>query len=182
MAGNTHWNEANLAVLKRLGKQGKLAEAAKLFNCTENAVRIKYGRITRATSFSDKIDAIVKTSAKKLDLKTNNKPLFKAISIQKPGQKNPFEITQAEFTGSKTTPEVVLLLVKQMLNIKANKLDCIIVPLSVADTKKRASNIFQQAKNYLAKTNKAEMVFTIKSTFSGDAEKKYLGGRIWRLK
>ena len=30
MAGNTHWNEANLAVLKRLGKQGKLAEAAKL--------------------------------------------------------------------------------------------------------------------------------------------------------
>ena len=54
--------------------------------------------------------------------------------------------------------------------------------LSVADTKKRASNIFQQAKNYLAKTNKAEMVFTMKSTFSADNEKKYLGGRIWRFK
>ena len=71
MAGNTHWNEANLAVLKRLGKQGKLAEAARLFHCTENAARIKYGRITRADSFSGKIDVIVKASAKKLDLKTN---------------------------------------------------------------------------------------------------------------
>jgi len=177
-----NWNSKNLARLKAFGDKGHFKEIAILLKCTENAVRIKYGRITRATSFSDKIDAIVKTSAKKLDLKTNNKPLFKAISIQKPGQKNPFEITQAEFTGSKTTPEVVLLLVKQMLNIKANKLDCIIVPLSVAASKRVASNIFQQAKNYLAKTNKAEMVFTIKSTFSGDAEKKYLGGRIWRLK
>jgi hypothetical protein len=69
-----------------------------------------------------------------------------------------------------------------MLHIKPNKLDCILVPMSVADTKKTASNIFQQAKNYLAKTSKDEMVFTIKSTFSGDKEKKYLGGRIWRIK
>ena len=135
MANHAYWSEANLVILKRLGKQGKLAEAARLFHCTENAARIKYGRITRADSFSGKIDVIVKASAKKLDLKTNNKPLFKAISIQKPGQKNPFEITQEEFTGAKTTPDIVLLLVKQMLNIKANKLDCIIVPLSVADSK-----------------------------------------------
>ena len=69
-----------------------------------------------------------------------------------------------------------------MLHIKADKTDCIIVPLSVANTKRTASNIFQQAKNYLAKTSKAEMVFTIKSTFSGDENKSYLGGRIWRIK
>ncbi len=163
-----NWNLENLATLKRLGKDGKFTEAAKLLKCTENAAKIKYSRINRIPA-----NAVhtVKT-----------KPLFRALSIQKPGQKNPFEIIQEEFTGSKTTPEVVLLLVKQMLHIEPNKTDCILVPLSVADSKKRASNIFQQAKNYLAKTNKAEMVFTIKSTFSGDAEKKYLGGRIWRLK
>lgn len=176
------WTENQLEQLKKYGRKGEFNTFATIFKCTENAAKIKYGRITRADSFSGKIEAIVKSSAKKLDLKTNNKPLFKAISIQKSGQKNPFEITQEEFTGAKTTPDIVLLLVKQMLNIKANKLDCIIVPLSVADSKKVASNIFQQAKNYLAKTNKAEMVFTIKSTFSGDAEKKYLGGRIWRIK
>jgi len=176
------WTENQLEQLKKYGRKGEFHTFATIFKCTENAARIKYGRITRTTSFSDKIDAIVKASAKKLDLKTNNKPLFKAISIQKPGQKNPFEITQAEFTGSRTTPEVVLLLVKQMLNIKANKLDCIIVPLSIAESKTIAANIFQQAKNYLAKTEKSDMVFTIKSTFSGDKEKKYLGGRIWRLK
>lgn len=177
-----NWNLENLAILKRLGKDGKFTEVAKLLKCTENAAKIKYGRIIHANSFSGKIDAIVKASAKKLDLKTDNKPLFKAISIQKPGEKNPFEITQEPFTGGHTTPDIVLLLVKQMLHIKADKTDCIIVPLSVANTKRTASNIFQQAKNYLAKTNKAELVFTIKSTFSGDAEKKYLGGRIWRLK
>lgn len=133
-----------------------------------NAARLKYGRIK-----------LIKAS----DVHTaKTRPLYRALSIQKPGEKNPFEITQAEFTGSKTTPEVVLLLVKQMLNIKANKLDCIIVPLSIAESKTIAANIFQQAKNYLAKTEKSDMVFTIKSTFSGDKEKKYLGGRIWRLK
>lgn len=163
-----NWNSTNLASLVRLGKAGKFAEAAKLFKCTENAVKVKYSRINRIPA-----NAVhtVKT-----------KPLFRALSIQKPGQKNPFKITQEEFTGARTTPEIVLLLVKQMLHIEPNKTDCILVPLSVADSKKRASNIFQQAKNYLAKTNKAEMVFTIKSTFSGDAEKKYLGGRIWRFK
>lgn len=176
------WSEPQLALLKKRGNNNNFKAVATILHCTENAARIKYGRITRADSFSGKMEAIVKASAKKLDLKTNNKPLFKAISIQKPGQKNPFEITQEEFTGAKTTPDIVLLLVKQMLNIKANKLDCIIIPLSVADSKRIASNIFKQAKNYLAKTNKAEMVFTIKSTFSGDAEKKYLGGRIWRIK
>jgi hypothetical protein len=162
------WTKEKLANLVKLGEAGKFAEAAKLFKCTENAVKIKYGRIKL-------IPAGDAHTAK-------NKPLFRAISIQKPGEKNPFEITQEEFTGSKTTPDVVLLLVKQMLSIKPNKTDCIIIPLSVADTKRRASNIFQQAKNYLARTNKAEMVFTIKSTFSVDNEKKYLGGRIWRFK
>lgn len=162
------WTKAKLASLIKLGETGKFAEAAKLFKCTENAVKIKYGRI-KLIPASD-----IHTS--------KTRPLFRALSIQKPGEKNPFEITQEEFTGAKTTPDVVLLLVKQMLNIKPNKIDCIIVPLSVADTKTRASNIFQQAKNYLAKTNKAEMVFTIKSTFSADNEKKYLGGRIWRFK
>jgi len=163
----TNWTDAKLEILKKLGTLNKFTEAAKILKCTENAAKIKYGRIKC-------IPATDVHTAK-------TKPLFKALSIQKPGEKNPFEITQEEFTGAKTTPDVVLLLVKQMLNIKPNKIDCIIVPLSVADTKKRASNIFQQAKNYLAKTNKAEMVFTIKSTFSADAEKKYLGGRIWRF-
>lgn len=177
-----NWTEKQLTLLKKYGAVNDFKAVATILHCTENAAKIKYGRIKRANSFSGKIDAIIKASTKKLDLKTDNQPIFKAISVQKSGQKNPFEITQEEFTGSKTTPDIVLLLVKQMLHIKPNKLDCIIVPLSVADTKRRASNIFQQAKNYLAKTNKAEMVFTIKSTFSGDAEKKYLGGRIWRLK
>lgn len=157
---NVVWNKTNLAVLRRYGKDGLFEDAAKILKCSVNAARLKYGRIKKAPG----------------------KPLFKALTVQKAGQKNPFEITQEEFTGSKTTPDVVLLLVKQMLHIKPNKTDCILVPLSVADSKKRASNIFQQAKNYLAKTSKAEMVFTIKSTFSGDENKSYLGGRIWRLK
>jgi len=69
-----------------------------------------------------------------------------------------------------------------MLSIKADKLDSIYIPNSIADSKKAAGNIFQQAKNYIAKTNKGELVYTIKSTFSGDAQKKYISGRIWRLK
>ena len=165
---NVVWNKTNLAVLRRYGKDGLFEDAAKIIKCSVNAARLKYGRIK-----------LIKAS----DVHTaKTRPLYRALSIQKPGEKNPFEITQAEFTGSKTTPDVVLLLVKQMLHIKPIKTDCILVPLSVADSKKRASNIFQQAKNYLAKTSKAEMVFTIKSTFSGDENKSYLGGRIWRLK
>ena len=148
---NVVWNKTNLAVLRRYGKDGLFEDAAKIIKCSVNAARLKYGRIK-----------LIKAS----DVHTaKTRPLYRALSIQKPGEKNPFEITQAEFTGSKTTPDVVLLLVKQMLHIKPNKTDCILVPLSVADSKKRASNIFQQAKNYLAKTSKAEMVFTIKSTF-----------------
>lgn len=176
------WTENQLEQLKKYGRKGELHTFATIFKCTENAARIKYGRITRASTFSEEVGKIVKANAKKLDLKTNNKPVFKVISVQKPEEKNPFEITQEAFVGARTTPDIVLLLVKQMLHIKPNKLDCILVPMSVADTKKTASNIFQQAKNYLAKTSKAEMVFTIKSTFSGDKEKKYLGGRIWRIK
>ena len=154
------WNKTNLAVLRRYGKDGLFEDAAKILKCSVNAVRVKYGRIKKAPG----------------------KPLFKAITSQKAGQKNPFEISQQEFTGSRTTPDMVLLLVKQMLTIKANKLDSISIPLSVADSKRKSSNIFQQAKNYLAKTSKDEMVFTIKSTFSGDKNKSYLGARIWRLK
>jgi hypothetical protein len=95
---------------------------------------------------------------------------------------NPFVIEQVAFTGTRATPEIVIMLAKQMLNIKADKLDSIYIPNSIADSKKAASNLFQQAKAYIAKTNKAELVYTIKSTFSGDAEKKYLSARIWRLK
>ena len=88
------WTENQLAQLKKYGRKGEFHTFATIFKCTENAAKIKYGRLNRATSFSGKIDAIVKASAKKLDLKTNNNPWFKALSVQKPGEKNPFEITQ----------------------------------------------------------------------------------------
>jgi hypothetical protein len=155
------WNPDTITILKKYGDSNDLARAAKFFKCTMNAVRIKYNKVKNDPT---------------------GKPLFKALTVQKPGEKNPFEITQEEFTGGNTTHEIMLLLVKQMLNIKPNKTDCIRIPLTVADSKRVAANIFQQAKNYLAKTNKADMVFTIKSTFSGDKNKSYLGGRIWRLK
>ena len=59
---------------------------------------------------------------------------------------NPFKIEQVAFTGTRTTPDIVLMLVKQMLSIKADKLDSIYIPNSIADSKKAAGNIFQQAK------------------------------------
>lgn len=154
------WNKTNLATLRRYGKDGLFEDVAKILKCSVNAARLKYGRIKKAPG----------------------KPLFKALTVQKAGQKNPFEISQQAYTGIRASNEIVLLLVKQMLNIKPNKLDSISVPLSVADSKRAASNIFQQAKNYLARTDKNEMVFTIKSTFSVDKNKSYLGARIWRLK
>lgn len=150
------WNKTNLATLRRYGKDGLFEDVAKILKCSVNAARLKYGRLKKVP--------------------------VKALTVQKAGQKNPFEISQQAYTGIRASNEIVLLLVKQMLNIKPNKLDSIVVPLSVADSKKGAANIFQQAKNYLARTNKDEMVFTIKSTFSGDKNKSYLGGRIWRLK
>ena len=165
---NVVWNKTNIAVLRRYGKDGLFEDAAKILKCSVNAARLKYRKMKL-------IPAGEVYTAK-------TQPLFRALSIQKAGQKNPFEITQEAFVGGNTAPEIVLLLVKQMLNIKPNKTDCIRIPLTVADSKRVAANIFQQAKNYLAKTNKADMVFTIKSTFSGDENKSYLGGRIWRLK
>ena len=95
---------------------------------------------------------------------------------------NPFLIEQVPFTGIRSTPEIVIMLAKQMLSINANKLDSILIPYSIADSKKAAGNIFQQAKNYIAKTNQAELVYTIKSTFSSETKKQYLSARIWRLK
>lgn len=155
------WNPDTIAILKKYGKKNDLAGAAKYFKCTTNSVRVKYNRVKEDSA---------------------DKPIFRALTAQKSGEKNPFEITQEAYTGLRASNEIVLLLVKQMLNIKPNKLDSILVPLSVADSKRAAANIFQQAKNYLAKTNKAELAFTIKSTFSVDKNKSYLGGRIWRLK
>jgi hypothetical protein len=69
-----------------------------------------------------------------------------------------------------------------MLNIKADKIDSILIPYGIANSKAASGNIFQQAKNHIAKISKDELVYTIKSTFSGDADKKYLSARIWRIK
>lgn len=41
----TEWTKDNLAILKSLGLTNKLNEAPKFFGCTENAARIKYGRM-----------------------------------------------------------------------------------------------------------------------------------------
>jgi len=174
----TEWNKQKLTILKSLGLTDKLNDAPKLIGCTPNAARIKYGRVFgnrkpastyKAPSIYDKM--YPKTHDDAFKSKVNN-----TISV------NPFKIEQIPFTGTRATPEIVIMLAKQMLSIKADKVDSILVPNSVADSKAAANNIFQQAKSYIAKTNKAELVYTIKSTFSGDADKKYISGRIWRLK
>lgn len=175
-----NWNKENIQQLKVYGDLGQLDDFAKLIKCTPNAAKIKYGREfgnRKPTSIHDKKAASIynrmypKTHDDAFKSKVNN-----TISV------NPFKIEQIPFTGTRTTPEIVLMLVKQMLSIEANKLDSIYIPNSIADSKKAAGNIFQQAKNYIAKTNQAELVYTIKSNFSGDAKKKYLSARIWRLK
>jgi hypothetical protein len=166
----TEWNKEQLTILKSLGLTGKLNDAPKLIGCTPNAAKIKYGREIRAKEAS-KIYATVDQIVTDFNSKVNN-----TIKV------NPFKIEQVPFTGIRTTPDIVIMLAKQMLNIKADKLDSIYIPNSIADSKKAAGNIFQQAKNYIAKTNKAELVYTIKSSFSGDAKKTYLSARIWRLK
>lgn len=174
----TNWNKEQLTVLKSLGLTDKLNDAPKLIGCTANAARIKYGRmfgtrkpasIYKAYSIYNKMYPVTKVA----DIKSK---VDNTISV------NPFKIEQVAFTGTRTTPEIVIMLAKQMLSIKADKLDSIYIPNSIADSKKAAGNIFQQAKNYIAKTNKAELVYTIKSSFSGDAKKTYLSARIWRLK
>lgn len=169
----TNWNKEQLTVLKSLGLTGKLNDAPKLIGCTPNAAKIKYGRMfgTRKPASIYKAPSIYA----KMFPKTHEEAI--QVSVV-----NPFVIEQVPFTGTRTTPEIVIMLAKQMLNIKADKLDSVYIPNSIADSKKAAGNIFQQAKSYIAKTNKAELVYTIKSSFSGDAKKTYLSARIWRLK
>lgn len=171
----TEWTKQQLTVLKSLGLTDKLNDAPKLIGCTANAARIKYGRM-----FGTRKDSPIYT---RMYPKKETKPVKNAVkeACEESGL-NPFVIEQVPFTGTRATPEIVIMLAKQMLSIKADKVDSILVPNSVADSKAAANNIFQQAKSYIAKTNKAELVYTIKSTFSGDAEKKYLSARIWRLK
>lgn len=164
-----NWNKENLQQLNVYGQSGELDKFAKLIGCTPNAAKIKYGR-TKLIPARD----IHKAKAKSV-----KNPVVEGFGILK---LNPFKIEQVPFTGTRATPEIVLMLVKQMLSINANKLDSVYIPNSIADSKKAAGNIFQQAKNYIAKTNKAELVYTIKSSFSGDAKKTYLSARIWRLK
>ena len=164
----TEWTKEKITVLKSLGLTGKLKDAPKLIGCTPNAARIKYGRM-----FGTRKDSKMHPAAKVADVKSKVDNTIKV---------NPFKIEQVPFTGIRSTPEIVIMLAKQMLSINANKLDSILIPYSIADSKKAAGNIFQQAKSYIAKTNKAELVYTIKSTFSGDAKKQYLSARIWRLK
>ena len=182
----TNWNKEQLTVLKSLGLTDKLNDAPKLIGCTANAARIKYGRmlgtrkpasIYKAPSIYDKM--YPKTDAQVIYDKMYPKTHDEAFQVS---VVNPFVIEQVPFTGTRTTPDIVIMLAKQMLSIKADKLDSIYIPNSIADSKKAAGNIFQQAKNYIAKTNKAELVYTIKSSFSGDAKKTYLSARIWRLK
>lgn len=177
----TEWNKEQLTVLKSLGLTDKLNDAPKLIGCTANAARIKYGRLTRAKEAL----SIYKAPSiyTKMFPKTEAKPVKNAVkeACEESGL-NPFVIEQVPFTGTRSTPEIVLMLVKQMLSIKADKLDSILIPYSIADSKKAAGNIFQQAKNYIAKTNQAELVYTIKSTFSSETKKQYLSARIWRIK
>lgn len=166
----TNWNKEQLTVLKSLGLTGKLNDAPKLIGCTPNAAKIKYGRV-----FGNRKDSPIYATVDQIVTDFNSK-------VNNTIKANPFKIEQVPFTGTRTTPEIVIMLAKQMLSIKADKLDSVYIPNSIADSKKAAGNIFQQAKNYIAKTNKAELVYTIKSSFSGDAKKTYLSARIWRLK
>jgi hypothetical protein len=159
-----NWNKENIQQLKVYGDLGQLDDFAKLIKCTPNAAKIKYGRITKIYARMDQIGAAFKS-------KVDN-----TIKV------NPFKIEQVAFTGTRATPEIVIMLVYQMLNIKADKLDSILIPYGIANSKAASGSIFQQAKNYIAKINKDELVYTIKSTFSGDAKKTYLSARIWRIK
>ena len=171
----TEWTKEQLTVLKSLGLTGKLNDAPKLIGCTPNAAKIKYGRV-----FGNRKPASIYA---KMYPKKQEKPVKNAVkeACEESGI-NPFVIEQVAFTGTRSTPEIVLMLAKQMLSINANKLDSILIPYSIADSKKAASNLFQQAKSYIAKTNQAELVYTIKSTFSSETKKQYLSARIWRLK
>ena len=171
-----NWNKDNIQQLKVYGDLGELDRFAKIIKCTTNAARIKYGREFRAEGADFDID---KVHPKAIESKVLLHTLTEAFQES---NDNPFVIQQVPFTGARSTPDIVLMLVKQMLSINANKLDSIYIPNSIADSKKSAGNIFQQAKNYIAKTNQAELVYTIKSTFSGDAKKTYLSARIWRIK
>ena len=164
----TEWNKENIQQLNVYGQSGELDKFAKLIGCTPNAAKIKYGRM-----FGNRKDSKRQPVTKVADVKSKVDNTIKV---------NPFKIEQVPFTGTRTTPEIVIMLAKQMLSINANKLDSVYIPNSIADSKKAAGNIFQQAKSYIAKTNKAELVYTIKSSFSGDAKKTYLSARIWRLK
>ena len=181
----TNWNKEQLTVLKSLGLTDKLNDAPKLIGCTANAARIKYGRMfgTRKPASIYKAYSIYNKMYPKTVTKTKSKVLLDTLTEAfQDLDANPFVIQQVPFTGTRTTPEIVLMLAKQMLSIKADKLDSILVPYSIADSKKAAGNIFQQAKVYIAKTNQAELVYTIKSTFSSETKKQYLSARIWRLK
>jgi hypothetical protein len=162
-----NWNSTNLASLARLGKAGKFEEAAKLFKCTENAVKIKYGRLTTSPKIVTKIYA--------------HKPMT-TTKVIPTLVVNPFKIEQVAYTGLRATPEIIVMLAKQMMNLKANKVDSIAIPLSISKNKRESSNLFQQAKTYISKTIIGENIFTIKTTFSSDAKKTYLGARIWRIK
>jgi len=179
----TEWNKQQLTILKSLRLTDKLNDAPKLIGCTANAARIKYGRMfgtRKPASIHDKKAAAIYD---RMYPKAEAKPVKNAVkeACEESGV-NPFVIEQVPFTGTKATPEIVLMLAKQMLSINANKLDSILVPYGIANTKAAANNIFTQAKSYIAKTNQAELVYTIKSTFSGDGKKTYLSARIWRIK
>jgi hypothetical protein len=162
--GNIKWTNLNLQKLKRLGDQGSFDIAAIDFGCTVNAVKIKYGK---------------EFGIKTINLNPVKNVVIHACEVTK---LNPFVIEQVAFTGTRATPEIVIMLAHQMLNIKADKIDSILIPYGIANSKAASGNIFQQAKNHIAKISKDELVYTIKSTFSGDADKKYLSARIWRIK
>jgi hypothetical protein len=162
-----NWNSTDLASLARLGKAGRFEEAAKLFNCTENAVKIKYGRLKLIPASN------IHTAKSKPMTTTKVIPTLVA---------NPFKIEQVAYTGLRATPEIIVMLAKQMMNLKANKVDSIAIPLSISKNKRESSNLFQQAKTHISKTIIGENIFTIKTTFSNDAKKTYLGARIWRIK
>ena len=162
-----NWTKENLALLKGYGKANDLAGAAKRFNCTENAVKIKYGRIKLIPASN------IHTAKSKPTTTTKVIPTLVA---------NPFKIEQVAYTGLRATPEIIVMLAKQMMNLKANKIDSIAIPLSISNNKRESSNLFQQAKTYISKSFLGENVFTIKTTFSNDAKKNYLGARIWRVK
>lgn len=58
----TEWNKENLATLKRLGDTNHLYEAPKVLGCTENAARIKYGRVFKRGVVVKPVAEVIKTS------------------------------------------------------------------------------------------------------------------------